>query len=158
MIKDVFIKSPYNYDMDKESELTGLMCMDETRAQQQFKDESDINTIVKRFGLTGELPDDFKAPVSGDFTNIMDFQSAMNAIRAAEESFMEMPAEMRARFNNDPQRLIEFLDNGDNRDEALKMGIIQKPPEKTRDMLDAIDEMNQNLKTYVERPVGSQEK
>lgn len=141
MQQHVFIRSPYNYDTDIESEITGLLCEDETLTQQQFQEESDINTIVRKFGLTGELPDDFRAPVSGDFTNVVDFQTAMNAVRAAEEAFMEMPAELRARFNNDPQRLMEFVENGKNKDEALKLGIVQKPPEKTRDMVDAVDEL-----------------
>ena len=30
--------------------------------------------------------------------DIVDFQSAMNAVRGAEESFMAMPAEVRSRF------------------------------------------------------------
>lgn len=100
-----------------------------TMAKQSFKEEADINTIVKRFGLTGELPKNFRTPTYGDFTQVTDFQSAVNAVRAAGESFMEMPAELRAKFLNDPQKLIEFVSKEDNRAEAIKLGLVPKPVE-----------------------------
>lgn len=128
-----FIRTEYNYDMDIESEVSGLICPEEEGAQQQFKEECDINTIVRRFGLTGQLPDDYRPPQSGDFTNVMDFQTAMNALTDANAAFMQMPAELRARFNNDPQRLMTFLDDDKNKDEAAKMGLLRPPVEKTRD-------------------------
>lgn len=118
-----------------------LICEGESRAQQQFKEECDINTIVKRFGLTGEIPGEYRVPVSGDFTGISDFHSAMLAVRQAQEAFMELPAEVRARFNNDPQLLMDFVDDGKNKDEAMKLGLLNPPPEVTRDAVKAIDEL-----------------
>lgn len=95
--------------------------------QQQFRDECDINTIVTRFGITGELPNGVNMPVSGDFTGVVDFQSAMNLIRQSQEAFYELPADIRERFANDPARVIAFLDNPNNRDEAVKLGIVASP-------------------------------
>lgn len=137
----LFVRSAYNYDPDEVSRETGLHCLDDSLTQQQFAAETDINEIVRRFGLTGEMPDDPHLATSGDFTNVMDFRTAMEAIRKAEEGFMELPPDMRMRFSNDPQLLLEFLDNPNNRDEALKLGLIVKPPEKTRDAVTAIDEL-----------------
>lgn len=138
-----FIRSPYNYDVVAASREVALHCdPEDTQVQQQFKEECDINTIIKRFGLTGELPEGYQAPQSGDFTGITDFHSAMNAVRAAEEAFMEMPAELRARFAHDPQRLMDFLDDPKNRDEAIKLGLVNKPVEPARDMVKAIDELS----------------
>ncbi|WNK12490.1 MAG: internal scaffolding protein [Microvirus sp.] len=129
------------------SNATALACpADENMTQQQFRDEADINTIVRRFGLTGELPADQRAPIFGDFTNVTDFQTAMNAVRKAQEGFDDLPANLRARFNNDPQRMLEFVEDNNNRDEALKLGIIAPPPEKTRDAVAAIDELTATLK------------
>lgn len=141
----MFIRTEFNYDRDAVSLETAFSCTGEAVVQQSFKDECDINVIVKRFGLTGELPGDFRAPVSGDFTGISDFQTAMNAVLAAESSFMQIPAEIRARFNNDPARLIDFVSNGENRAEALKLGLLRPPPEVTRDVVTAIDEMASRL-------------
>lgn len=104
----MFFRSGYNYDRDEASLESGLKCEDESLAQQSFAEECDINTIVRRFGLTGEMPQNLAMPVSGDFTGISDFHSAMNIIRRAEEEFMSVPPEVRARFANDPQRLMSF--------------------------------------------------
>lgn len=140
-------RTGFNYDRNAASNESGIACSEEEgRTLQQFKEECDINTIVRRFGLTGELPDNFRPPMIGDFTEVMDFQSALNAVRRAEEAFMEMPADLRARFSNDPQKLIEFLGDDKNRDEADKLGLLQKPPEKTRDAVMAIDELAAALK------------
>lgn len=109
---------------DKASDETGLVCLDKSLTQQQFAEEVDINTIVRRFNLTGQLPSTFNMPRYGDFTGISDYHSAMNIVRQADEEFLTLPAELRARFNNDPGQLIEFLENDDNRDEAVKLGLV----------------------------------
>lgn len=137
-----FLRTPYNYDRNAASDESGLACShEEGRTAQEFKDECDINVIMERFGRTGELPGDFKAPVSGDFTGVTDFHSAMNAVRQAQEAFDAMPADLRARFNFDPQRLIEFCEDGRNVDEARKLGLIPMPAEQPRDVVKAVDEL-----------------
>ena len=45
----------------------------------------------------------------------------MNVIRAAEEAFNAMPAEVRDRFQNEPGRFLEFANDASNYDEALKI-------------------------------------
>lgn len=145
-MKTTFVRTAYNYDMDKASNETAISFVGtEDKAQQQFKDEVDINTIVRRFGLTGEMPDNYRPPQSGDFTGVTDYQSALNALIAADEAFLEIPAEVRERFANDPQKLMEFLANDKNRDEAVKLGLVQPPPEKTRDVVAAVDELAAKL-------------
>lgn len=103
-----------------------------SRAQQQFAEEVDINTIVKRFGLTGELPSNVPHILQGDFTNIVDFQSAMDMIVAAREAFMEQPAEVRARFDNDPQKFLAFTSDKANLDEAIKLGLVREESVQAR--------------------------
>lgn len=129
MVRSVFLRAAHNYDVDAVSRQVGIVFdPDEGMTQQQFKDECDINTIVERFGLTGELPENIRMPVSGDFTQVTDFQSAMNMVRQAEEAFNELPGAVRYRFANNPARLIEFLEDGDNRAEAIKLGLVPPPP------------------------------
>lgn len=123
----MFFSNGFNGDNDLVSRETGLYCQDESLAIQSAKDETDINTIVRRFGLTGELPGDFQMPQSGDFTNVLDFHSAMNLIRETQEEFLKVPAEIRARFNNDPQRFMNFVEDGSNYDEARKLGLLKDP-------------------------------
>jgi len=123
----MFIRSLFNYDRDAVSVDSGLVCEDESLALQSAKDESDINTIVRKFGLTGELPNDLKMPQSGDFTDVPDFHTAMNLVRSAQEEFLRVPADVRARFSNDPQKLMSFLEDESNRDEARKLGFLAEP-------------------------------
>lgn len=124
----VFVRSPYNYDVKAASSAAALHCPEETLAQQQFKDESDPNTIMKRFASTGD-PSllQVKSPQYGDFSGVSDYHSAVNAVIEAEAGFMELNADLRARFNNDPGQLLDFLADGKNRDEAIKLGLLDSP-------------------------------
>lgn len=131
MIDIPFVRSANNYDRNAASDESGLLCADKSLAKQSFLEECDINTIVKRFGLTGQLPSDVRMPVSGDFTGISDFHMAMNATRAAQEAFMMMPAHVRARFHNDPGEFVDFCMDEKNRDEAVKLGLV--PPKAVED-------------------------
>lgn len=126
-LKRPFVRTPYNYDMNKASRESGL-ATGEGKTHQSFKDESDINTIVRRFGVTGQLPQ-VTAPRYGDFSEVVDFRTAMDVVVAAEREFMKLPGSLRKRFGNDPQQLLEFVGNDKNRAEAEFLGIIPKPAE-----------------------------
>lgn len=125
----VFCRTPYNYDTDAESWQTGTNCGTETKTQRQFKDEVNINTIVERFNATGERPPQTAFPTEQEFSEAFDFQQSMNVIIKAKESFMELPAKARARFNNDPQKFMEFIHDKENEHEAVKLGLAVKRPE-----------------------------
>jgi phage internal scaffolding protein len=123
-----FLRTPYNYDTVEASNVSAIECLDPSLAQQHARDECDINTIVKRFGLTGELPSGVKAPQYGDFTHATDYHSALNAVRAADAAFMELPADVRTRFNNDAGALVDFVSDASNRAEAEKLGLVIAAP------------------------------
>lgn len=127
-VKPPFLRSAYNYDMDKASDESGLSCQDPSLTQQQFAEEADINTIVNRFLKTGVLPTPNTFPQYVDFEGVFDYQSAMNLVRAADESFMRMDAKVRARFNNSPQDFLEFFADPANNDEAIRLGLAIPQP------------------------------
>ena len=124
-------KTGFNFDTNKHSDEHALTCPEPTLAQQQFKEESDINEIVRRFGLTGELPDNYRPPMTGDFSNVTDYHTALTAVKAADAAFMEMPPELRSQFDNDPQKLLDFLDDPNNRAKAEELGIVNKHTTQT---------------------------
>jgi len=128
MKKQPFLRTPYNYDTDAASNESGLHCEDASLAQQHFKDECDINNILRQFNITGLLPEAPLSPRYGDFTGVVDYHSALNQVIAAEDEFMSLPATLRARFENDPARLIEFLNNPQNKDEAVSLGLVNINP------------------------------
>lgn len=99
----------WNYDRDAESIATGLKCEDPSLAIQSQADEADINVIVKRFGITGQLPQSIRIPEYGDFTGVGNFQAAMEYVAGAQSAFMELPAALRAEFNNDPGEFLAYV-------------------------------------------------
>jgi phage internal scaffolding protein len=121
----MFVRSSFNYDRDDVSLVTGLACPEDSLAIQSAEEESNINTIVRKFGLTGEMPGQVALPQSGEFHNIPDFHTAMNLIRTTQEAFLRVPAEVRARFGNDPQALMTFVEDESNRDEARRLGLLK---------------------------------
>jgi len=123
-VKPVFLRSAFNYDRDLASDEAGLSCPEASLTQQQFKDEADINTIVDRFMKSGVMPDPVRMPQFVDIEGVFDYQSAMNAVRAADESFMRLDAKLRSRFNNSPQQFLDFFANPDNRSEAIRLGLV----------------------------------
>lgn len=104
-----------------------LECLDPSLAQQSFKDDADINVMLERFKVTGVMPQGVVMPTYGDFTGISDYRSAVAAINKAQNAFMDMPANVRARFDNDPQKFLEFVADDKNRDEAVRLGLVPAP-------------------------------
>lgn len=95
----------------------------EEPAQQQFKDDCDINSIMRKFQKTGAIDHVAKhQPVYGVATP-MDYHEAMNTITAAQSMFADLPSSLRRRFNGDPAELLEFVQNPDNADEAKELGL-----------------------------------
>lgn len=117
------LRTRYNTDFDHVSRETSLFCQEPTRAQQQFKEECDINTIVKNFGLTGEMPSNVRMPLSADFVETTSYQEALNQLIAADEAFLQYPAELRARFENDPGKFVEYVSDPKNVEDARKWGL-----------------------------------
>lgn len=106
-----------------------LACLDESRTKQSFGDETNINNILKRYVATGLI--DYvneHQPHYGDVTG-HEFHAAMNIVARSQEMFEALPAELRARFNNDPATFLDFVDNPENDAEAISLGIME-PPEK----------------------------
>ncbi|AXH77414.1 MAG: internal scaffolding protein [Microviridae sp.] len=129
MMLTPFVRNPYNYDVDLASDEAGLHCADESLAVQDARDETDINNILRQFGITGQLPQNVRAPTYGDFTDAPDnYHGALNAVLLADEAFMRMPADVRARFDNDAGRFVDFCSDSNNLEELRKLGLAKPAP------------------------------
>ncbi|QXP08556.1 MAG: internal scaffolding protein [Arizlama microvirus] len=100
-----------------------------SRALQSGKDEADINKIMDRYEKTGVLGtplDDVseRIPKFGDFTNIGDYHAVLSRITDLQRNFMMLPAKVRAKFDNDPAKCIEFINDEKNYKECVELGII----------------------------------
>lgn len=101
-----------------------------SRTQQQFRTDADINVIAKRFGLDRQpMP---VAPIDpayyGDFTGAPDLRTVLDNVRDAREHFMALPPKLRARFHNKPAELWEFVNDPENADEAVRLGLLARAP------------------------------
>jgi phage internal scaffolding protein len=127
MKKSIFLRTAYNYDTNAASNASGLVCEEPTRAQQHHKDECDINVILERFGKTGQVPVSAISAQYGDFTGVNDYHTALNTLIAAEREFEALPAKLRTMFDNEPANLIEFLNDENNKDKAIELGLVNPP-------------------------------
>ncbi|QKI28943.1 VP3 [Kummerowia striata gokushovirus] len=112
----------------------GFVTVGESMTQQQFKEEANVNTIMAKYRKTGMITYLSKHnPSFGDFENPMEYHDGLNRIAKAQQDFDGLSAEVRAKFSNDPGKLIEFLADDKNYDEALKLGLVneRKAPEPT---------------------------
>lgn len=129
--KAPFFKTPFNHDTELESVATGYLEEMQTKTQQHQADEADINTIVKRFNITGQLPLIELPPTIADFSEVFDFQSAMNTLAAAKASFAQLPADVRAVFHNDPHAFVSYTDaaiEAGDLDQLRKWGLAVPAP------------------------------
>lgn len=118
-----FVRSAFNYDMDEASVESGLVCEDESLTLQSEAEAADINTLVRRFGVTGQMPVSGVMPTYQDFEGVFDYRSAVEIVMEAERVFSSVPAEIRYRFENDPAKFVDFCENPANIEELRRLGL-----------------------------------
>jgi phage internal scaffolding protein len=123
----MIVRSQLSYNADELSLSTGLVCPEPSRTLQSCKDDCDLNLIVDRMTKTGEQLPQASITDYGDFTGVEDYHTLMNRLIDAQNAFNDLNAPIRERFNNDPGRLFEFLNNENNRNEAIELGLLNKP-------------------------------
>lgn len=107
----------------------GLSFIGTTGAKQSFRDECDINKIMKTWQLTGEFSHVNRlTPTYGDFSNPTDYQEALHQIEAAQADFDALPSEVRRAMGNDPGTLLEFMADPANLEEAQRLGLVPPDP------------------------------
>lgn len=103
-----------------------------TMTQQEFKDECDVNQIVDAYVRTGILPRVNPQQARYGYAPALDFREALELVRQQDSLFSELPAEVRARFQNDTEELLAFIENPENRGEAVELGLLN-PAEEVPD-------------------------
>lgn len=128
-MKKVTCRTGYNA---RDDERVSLLCPDDGLTQQHFKLECDVNEIVRRYVQTGDVALlEGSSPVYADVSELPDdLASAYDAIGQAEDAFMRLPSQVRKSLDNDPSRLVQWLANPDNKDVAVKFGLMNLPVDK----------------------------
>lgn len=97
--------------------------------KQSFREQVNINKIVAGFEKTGMVNNlSGRQPFYGDVSEIKDYATALNMVNEAESLFMSMSPKIREKFENDPAKMIAFLGDSKNLDEAVSLGMAVKRP------------------------------
>lgn len=121
--------------------------------KQCFQSECDINSIMKKWERTGVL-ENVRARQGhyGDFTNVSDYQSAVNAVVNAQEAFDSFPATLRARFRNDPALFLEFVDDPSNIEEMISLGLAERREAASNAISSASEDISRHDGNEVNKP------
>lgn len=107
--------------------------------KQSFQKECNINEIMSKFDKTGLL--EHLNNHQGDYGNFLgfeDYHTSVNRVIEANEAFMTIPAAVRAKFQNDPAKFMEFAQNEENTDELIEMGLANpRPPDPLKERVKA---------------------
>lgn len=100
---------------------------DESKVVKSMQDETDIKTILKKYGRTGMLPIIKDEGLYGDFSTMPDYQEAQNIIIKADKQFAALDSDVRKRFDNDPAIFLQFCSDPKNSEEMVKLGLMKAP-------------------------------
>lgn len=99
--------------------------------QQQFTADTDLNEIMRRYGVTDRAIQPAAYPNGVPVVDLSEYaglelRDLMDQIRTAQEAFANLPAEIRRRFDNNPEELWTYVANPANQEEAVSLGLLTK--------------------------------
>lgn len=81
---------------DEASDAAAIDCSNDVdHARQEFGPETDVNTILKRFAVTGAVPARRPAQWNTEVDYNLDLQSAIHAVEEVKASYAGLPKELR---------------------------------------------------------------
>ncbi len=99
-----------------------------SRTKQSFKDACDINLIIANHTRTGQISHLNHNTANYGYATSQDFASAMRTVTDAQNSFNNLSEEIQDRFNNSPGQFLDFIQDPDNKAEAIELGLRPKDP------------------------------
>lgn len=92
--------------------------------KQSMSDDCDINAIMARFEKTGVLTSvNESSPRYGEYADVVDYDESLRIVMDAQEAFADLPAKVRAKFENDPGQFLDFVGNPANAEEMVTLGL-----------------------------------
>lgn len=132
---EVKMSNKYNQAVKKSSQLQRSVARMPTvpegvsMTRQSHAAECDINNIMKKYQKEGIITHFNKfSEQYGDATG-NDFTAAMQTISKANSMFEELPSSVRNRFENEPAKFLNFVQDPENHAELQRMGLARGVPE-----------------------------
>lgn len=93
------------------------------RTKQAFKDQCDINKMLKKAQVQGSIAHLLKYPEAayGEFDGEFDLLTAYGKIEKAKEIFEDLPSEIRREHNNNPLQFVSWVNAPENRGKLAEL-------------------------------------
>lgn len=120
------IHFPSQYDMEVEKK--GITFTEPSRTKQDYKEECDINAIMRRYEATGIISHVSELqPIYADVSAFGDLQEAYAIMEKAQAGFDALPSALREELGHDPRNLVPYINNPANKQKCIEYGIFNKP-------------------------------
>lgn len=120
-------------EMYKPRERVVKDCTRGGRTKASFRDECDINVLMRRYlQQGGQLPPAVRVGTYGDFSGPTELMDAYELVKRAELQFASLPSGVRERFKNQPAAFLAFVQDKSNQAEAKKLGLLEEELPLTR--------------------------
>lgn len=125
----------------QERERVALHCPEETLTEQHHVDACSISTILNQYDRTGLITHVNRSVASyGDYSEVNEYQEALNTTIRAQNAFDELPSAVRKKFDNDPGQFLEFATNPANIDELVELGLAERMAEPEPQKVEVINQ------------------
>jgi len=102
-----------------------------SRTVQSFGNEVNINQIMARAQKRQTVFINPGQPLWGqDVSNALSFHETLNRIAEIKDQFMSLSPHLRDYFDNDPGKMLEFIEDPKNEAEGRKIGLYNPLPEE----------------------------
>lgn len=100
----------------------------ESLTQQHFAKDADVRNIIKQYDKTGLIANVARGVARyGDYSEVNEYREALDMVNAANNNFMQLPAEIREMFGNDAGTFFEFATDPANEEKMVKLGLKEAP-------------------------------
>lgn len=129
----------------------------ESLTQQHHAEHVKVQNVIKRYDQTGIL-DHVRQGVAhyGDYSKINEYKTYLDFVNTANESFMNLPSQIRERFNNDAGEFFEFATDPKNKGKMEELGLFpteEKPAESPK--VSSPKETQKEASTEADKPKSS---
>lgn len=97
-----------------------------TLTEQHHRESCDVNYIIDVFQRTGKISPGNSCFYEDVSDRPSDLLECMNVVKRSQEIFSSIPSKIRARFDNDPVKLLDWISDPSNRKEAGEIGLLSK--------------------------------
>ena len=96
----------------------------ESLTQQHFAKDADVRNIIKQYDKTGLIANVARGVARyGDYSEVNEYREALDMVNAANNNFMQLPAELREMFGNDAGTFFEFATDPANEQKMVELGL-----------------------------------